>query len=128
MKRRKTTKVKKLNENEVALVAVMQQKIDFYERFLLEVSVMCLTGETHFILEGKYSDAETGTIYKFVKNMIKQKQTVNSIDPSSMMHKFMDDFPHKEIKETIAYRDGIIDTLRLLGLVVEDNGHVLKRL
>lgn len=72
MKRRKPTKVRRLSNNEVALVAEMQQKIDFYERFLLEVSVMCLTGKTQYILEGKYSDAETGTIYNFVKDRIKQ--------------------------------------------------------
>ena len=58
----------------------------------------------------------------------KLKQTVNSIDPSSMMHKFMDDFPHKQVKESIAYRDGIIATLRLLGVEVDDNGNVLRRI
>ena len=128
MKRRKPTNVRRLSNNEVALVAEMQQKIDFYERFLFEVSVMCATGKTLYILEDKYSSGDTGTIYKFVKKMITLEQTVNSTDPSSMMHKFMDDFPKKEVKESIAYRDGIIATLRLLGIDVTDNGKILKRL
>ena len=71
MKRHKPTKVRRLNRNEVALVAEMQQKIDFYERFITEVATMCFTGKVQFILEGKYSDTETGTIYNFVKDRIK---------------------------------------------------------
>lgn len=58
----------------------------------------------------------------------KLKKAVNSIDPSSMMQKFMDDFPKKQVKESIAYRDGIIATLRLLGLAVDDNGNILRKL
>lgn len=74
MKRRKPKKVKRLSSNEVALVAEMQQKIDFYERFITEVAIMCLTGKVQFVLEDKYSSDYTGTIYKFVKDRIKQEK------------------------------------------------------
>lgn len=76
MKRRKPTKVRRLNDNEVNLVAEMQQKIDFYERFLFEVSAMCATGKTLYILEDKYSSDYTGIIYNFVKDRIKQEKYV----------------------------------------------------
>lgn len=58
----------------------------------------------------------------------KLKKAINSIDPSSMMHKFMEDYPKKQVKESIAYRDGVIATLRLLGVVVDEDGNVKKRL
>ena len=74
MKRLKTAKVRRLNGNEVALVAEMQQKIDFYERFITEVATMCFTGKVQFILEDKYSSGDTGTIYKFVKDRINQEK------------------------------------------------------
>ena len=74
MKRHKPTKVRRLKGNEVALVAEMQQKIDFYERFITEVATMCFTGKVQFILEGKYSSCDTGTIYNFVKDRIEQEQ------------------------------------------------------
>lgn len=77
MKRRKPTKVSRLSNNEVAFVAEMQQKIDFYERFITEVATMCFTGKVQFILEGKYSSCYTGTIYNFVKDRIEQEGHAN---------------------------------------------------
>lgn len=74
MKRRKPTKVRRLSNNEVALVAEMQQKIDFYERFITEVAIMCFTGKVQFVLEDKYSSDYTGIIYNFVKDRIKQEK------------------------------------------------------
>ena len=68
---------------------------------------------------------------KIFKNKCDQcelKHVINSIDPSPMMHKFMDEFPHKQVAESLAYRDGIIATLRKLGVEVDDNGDILKGL
>lgn len=71
---RKKTKVKRLNRNEVALVAEMQGKIDFYERYLLELWVMIRTRQDRAILEGAFSSVYTADIYKFIKeNLNKQK-------------------------------------------------------
>ena len=71
--KRKATRIKRLRVNEVQLVAEMQSKIDFYERFLAEVATMCLSRNVHLILEGRYSSWETGAIYKFVKKKIEEE-------------------------------------------------------
>ena len=73
MKKRKKTKIKRLKANEILLVAEMQKKIDYYERFLLELSTMIWTRKVQFILEGEYSDRESGEIYKFVKKKIEEE-------------------------------------------------------
>lgn len=73
MKKRKKTKIKRLRANEVQLVAEMQKKIDYYERFLLELSTMIWTRKVQLILEGEYSDRESGEIYKFVKKKIEEE-------------------------------------------------------
>lgn len=73
MRKRKKTKIKRLKANEILLVAEMQSKIDFYERFLTEVAVMCKTHNIQFIIEDKYSSWETGTIYKFVRKKIEEE-------------------------------------------------------
>ena len=70
MKRRKPTKVRRLSNNEVALVAEMQQKIDFYERFLTEMSAMCVFHRVQYVLVDKYSSGETGDVYKFIRKTI----------------------------------------------------------
>ena len=69
----KRTKIKRLNNNEVALVAEMQSKIDFYERFLNELWMIVITGKDHPILEGGFSSEITGDIYKFIKEHLKDK-------------------------------------------------------
>lgn len=73
--KRKATKIKRLRVNEVQLVAEMQSKIDFYERFITEVATMCWSHKVLSILEGKYSSWETGEIYKFVKNTIEEEKS-----------------------------------------------------
>lgn len=73
MKKRKKTKIKRLKANEILLVAEMQRKIDYYERFLLELSTMIWTRKVQFILEGEYSDEECGEIYKFVRKKIEEE-------------------------------------------------------
>lgn len=72
MMKRKKTKIKRLKANEILLVAEMQKKIDYYERFLLELSTMIWTRKVQFILEGEYSDKESGEIYKFVRKKIEE--------------------------------------------------------
>ena len=73
--KRKATKIKRLRVNEIQLVAEMQSKIDYYERFLAEVAMMCLSHNVQLILEGGYSSWETGAIYKFVKNKIEEEKS-----------------------------------------------------
>ncbi len=72
MRHRKKTKVKRLKTNEVLLVAEMQGKIDFYERFLTDIHRMILRGKSQLIPNCKYSSWETGEIYKFVTSKLSE--------------------------------------------------------
>ena len=71
--KRKRTKIKRLNNNEVALVAEMQSKIDFYESFLNELWRIVITGKDHPVLEGGFLSEITGDIYNFIKEHLKDK-------------------------------------------------------
>ena len=73
MRRRKTTRIRRLRATEVQLVAEMQCKIDFYERFIFEIATMCISKSVQIILMDKYSSGYTGDIYKFVRKKIEEE-------------------------------------------------------
>lgn len=58
-------------------VCELQQKVDYYERFLQEVGTMCWTGRLLYILEDKYSSGDTGRIYQFIKKKIEEENAKN---------------------------------------------------
>lgn len=64
----------RLTDNEVGLVAEMQRKIDFYERYIMELWLMVRTRQPRSILEGDYSSEMTGDIYTFIKNNLNKEQ------------------------------------------------------
>ena len=72
MKKRKKTKIKRLWANEVQLVAEMQSKIDFYERFIMELAIVILKKKYMPILEGNYSDDWTGVVHNYIKAKLEE--------------------------------------------------------
>ena len=62
----------RLTRTDVDTICTMQRKIDFYERYIEEVSAMILSGKVVPILEGEFSSIETATIYNFVKANIER--------------------------------------------------------
>lgn len=64
----------RLTDNEVGLVAEMQRKIDFYERYIMELWMMVRTQQPHSIIEGDYSSPMTGDIYTFIKDNLNKEQ------------------------------------------------------
>ena len=72
MEKRKKTKVKRLTKNEVQLVAEMQSKIDFYERFLFELSAVIMSMKYFPILDGEFSNEWTATVHNYVKEKIEE--------------------------------------------------------
>ena len=68
--RKKTTRLKRMGDNEVALVADMQHRLDCYERYVECLCWMIVTGKDKFLLESDISSDATGVIYKYVREKV----------------------------------------------------------
>jgi hypothetical protein len=102
------------------MVSFINQNLNLKTKFLKKKGVTTVGGI--------FMEANMMKLFKNKCGQCELKHVINSIEPSQMMYKFMDEFPHKKVAESLAYRDGIIATLRKLGVDVDDHGKILKGL